>query len=177
LHFCWLFLSQQGLWALPNPHVTFGCCFIDCFLVNSSCGVFTSTCYLWKVFQWWFSSWHRLRFRWPFLSQQGLRALLNPCVTFGSCFIDFFWVNSGCEHFHIQASPLEGVSVTISHPAPTPFSLTFSKSRGLPALLNTRVTFERCFVDDFWGGSDLVFVDYFWVNKGCGRWRKHASPL
>jgi len=38
--------------------------------------------HLWKVFRWWFLSRHRLHFCWPYLSQQGLRALSNPCVTF-----------------------------------------------------------------------------------------------
>jgi hypothetical protein len=60
------------------------------------------------------------------MSQQGLRALPNPRVTFGSCFVDFFLVNSSCATSKIHASPLEGVSVMIFQSPPTPFSLTFS---------------------------------------------------
>ena len=32
--FCWLFQSQQGLRALPNPRVTLWSCFVDFFRVN-----------------------------------------------------------------------------------------------------------------------------------------------
>ena len=79
-----------------------------------------STRHLWKVFKWWFLSRQWTSFRWLFLSQQGLGALKNPLVTFGTCFVDdfpvatdsvfvaFFWVNRGCEHFRIHASPFEG---------------------------------------------------------------------
>jgi len=74
--------------------------------------------HLWNVFRWWFPSRHRLSFRLPFLSQEALRALPNP-----------------------------------------------------------RLTFRRCLGDDFWVASDSIFVDYFWVNKGCGSWRIHASAL
>ena len=126
----WLFLSQQGRRALPNPRVTFrrflGDEFWDgsepvfgdyfwfnrgsyCWPIHASpleSVSFTisetgmaqfsltvsksigagcaeeSTCHLWNLFRWWFPSCHRLSFRWLFLSQQGLRALPNPRVTF-----------------------------------------------------------------------------------------------
>jgi len=35
----------------------------------------------------------------------------------------------------------------------------------------------KSFVDDFPFSTDLVFVDFFWVNKGCERFWIHASPL
>jgi len=70
LRFLWLFLSQQGLRALPNPRVTFGSCFVHFFVVNKGCGASKSMRHLWKVFQWRFPSGHRLRFPWLFLSQQ-----------------------------------------------------------------------------------------------------------
>jgi hypothetical protein len=41
------------------------------------------------------------------------------------------------------------------------FSLTVSKSTGLGALTNPRVTFGRCFVDDFLVGTDSVLVEFF----------------
>jgi len=167
----------------------------------------------------------QLRFRWLFLSQQGLRALSNPRIPFlrffgddfpvntDSDFVDFLWVNSGYESFLIHASSLKGFSLTISQSALTLFSLTFSQSTGvmsasqsthrlwkvfrwqfpsrhrlrfrwlflsqhvLAAIPNPRVTFEKCFGDYLRVDSDVVFVDYFWVNRGWGRWRIHASPL
>ena len=94
----------------------------------------------WKVFRWPFVSRHRPRCRWPFLSQQGLRVLPNPRVTFERCFSDYFWVgsdsifveyfsvNGGCGRWRIQASPLESVSLTISKTTGSQFSLTVSKS-------------------------------------------------
>jgi hypothetical protein len=55
--------------------------------------------------------------------------------------------------------------------------LTISKSLGLGELTNQRITFGRCFVDDFPVGTDLVFIDFSLVSKGCERFRMHASPL
>jgi len=144
--------SQQGLWAL-NPRVTFGSCFgNDIWGENDS------------------------------------------------VFVDYFWVNNGYGRWWIYTSPLESVSVTISVSVVAQFSLTVSKStrvghaddstrhlwklfcwlflsqQGLRALSNPRVTFERCFGDDFWVGTDSVFIDLLWVNKGC-KLRIHASPM
>jgi hypothetical protein len=71
-----------------------------------------------------------------------MAALKNPLVTFGTCFVDdfqgatdslfvdFFWVNRGCEHFRIHASPLESISLMNSESAVAQFSLTVSKSTG-----------------------------------------------
>jgi hypothetical protein len=57
------------------------------------------------------------------------------------------------------------------------FHWLFLSQQGLAALLNPAVTIKRSFSDDFWVDNILVFVDYFWVNRGWGRWRIHASPL
>ena len=98
--------------------------------------------HLWKVFRWCFLSRHRLSFRWHFVSKQGMRALMNPRVNrrsgfvdnfwvgSGSVFVYYFWIKRGCVLSRIQASPVEGFSLKISESAPTPFSLTFSKSTG-----------------------------------------------
>jgi hypothetical protein len=59
--------------------------------------------------------------------------------------------------------------LTTSQSAPTQFLLTISELTGVWALPNPRVTFGRCFGDDFWFCSNSVVVDYFWFNKGCGR--------
>ena len=57
------------------------------------------------------------------------------------------------------------------------FHSHFLSQKGLRALPNARFTFERCFREDFWVGSDSVCVDYFLVNRGCWSWRIHAPPL
>jgi hypothetical protein len=72
-----------------------------------------------------------------------------------------FSSQKGCECFQIHASPLEGVSVRIFQPVSTPFSLSFSSQQGLRALPNPRVSFGRCFGDDFPGSTDSIFVDFF----------------
>jgi hypothetical protein len=102
-----------------------------------------STRHIWKLFRWWFPSRHRLSFRWPFLSQQGLRALMNPHLTFGRflgdyfwvgndpIFVDYLWVNRGCGRWRIHTSPSESVSLMISETVVAQFSLTFSKSTGV----------------------------------------------
>jgi hypothetical protein len=46
------------------------------------------------------------------------------------------------------------------------FSLIVSKSIGVGALTNPRVTYGSGLVDDFRVSSRSVFVDYFRVNKG-----------
>jgi hypothetical protein len=106
---------------------------------------------------------------------------MNPCVTFGSCFVDLFWINRAFERFRIHASSLEADSVMISESAATRFSLTISGStraggvdesthhlqklfcwlflcqQRLRALSNSRITFGKCFSDDFPFGTDFFF--------------------
>jgi len=96
---------------------------------------------LWKQFRWSFLSRQRHSFPWLFKSQEGLRSLTNPCMSFGSyfgddflvgddlVFLEYFWANRGCVHWRIQASALQAVSVMISS-ASTLFSLTIYESTG-----------------------------------------------
>ena len=63
----------------------------------------------WKLFRWWFLSQEWISFQWWFLSPQGLFALLNPCVTRWSSFVDDFWVHKGCLRCRIHVLPLEAV--------------------------------------------------------------------
>ena len=88
-----------------------------------------SICHLWKQFRWWFLSRQLLRFPWLFVSQHGLCAMTNPCVSSGtsfgddflvgcdSVFLGCFWVNRGCVRCRIHESSVEAVSVTISESA------------------------------------------------------------
>ena len=168
-----------------------------------------STCHLWNLFRWRFPSCHGLSFCCLFLSQQGLRALPNPRVSFGwflgddlwvgteLVFVDYFWVKRGCWRWEIHVSPLESVSLMISETVVTQFSITVSKSpgagnpdesarhllnlfrwwfpsrhrlsfccfflsqQGLRAFPNPRVTFGIGFVHDFGDDSGSVFINSF----------------
>ena len=235
LSFPWLFLSQQGLCALPNPHVTFESCFVDDFWVYNDS---VSVDYFWvhrgcvrsvihsspvkavsltisessatqislSISDWTralcadeFKSYLLKWFRWYFW------------FCSDSVFVDYFWVNSGFVCWQIHALLVEAVLMTICESSATQFSLTISEStealcsaeskhhlwmlfrwwflsrqrlrfcwlflihQGLWALTNPHVTCGSGFVHDFWVGSDLVFVDYFWVNLGYVRLRIHTS--
>jgi len=152
LSFPWLFLTQQGLSALTNPCVTCGSSFGDDFesvvtqfslTISEPTGAVCadeSMCQLWKQFRWWFLSQQRLSFSRLFLTQQGLCALTNPCITCGcsfldnfwvgndSVFLDYFWITRGYVRWWINVSPVEAISVTISESAATFFSLTICES-------------------------------------------------
>ena len=145
--------------------------------------------HLWEQFRGLFLSGQRLSFPWIFLSQQGLCALRNPCLisenSFGanfwvgsnSIFLDCLWVNKGCVGWRI-----------IRH--------LWKQFRGL-FLSGQRLSFPWCFLSqqvlwlwripcvisgnsfsgDFWVGSDSVFLDCLWVNKGCVGWRINLTPV
>jgi hypothetical protein len=57
------------------------------------------------------------------------------------------------------------------------FRCWFLRLQGLFALSNPCVTCGSSFVDDFWDGSDSVFVDNFWARMCSLRCRIHASPV
>jgi hypothetical protein len=100
-------------------------------------------CHLWKLFNWRFLSRQRHSFLVLFQSQQWLCALVNPCVSCWSSFVDdfcvgiylvflhYFWVNRGLVRWWIHASPVDAVSLTISESTATLFSLTISESTGV----------------------------------------------
>jgi hypothetical protein len=71
-------------------------------LISKSIGVVCadeSMRQLWKQFHWWFLSQQQLNFHWWFFSQQGSCALTNPCVSYGSSFVDDFLVGSDSVFF------------------------------------------------------------------------------
>jgi hypothetical protein len=57
------------------------------------------------------------------------------------------------------------------------FRWLFQSQKRLCALTSPCVSSGTSFGDEFWGGSDSVFLHYFWVNRGGVRWRIHASVL
>jgi len=56
-----------------------------------------STRHLWNRFRSLFRRWQCLSFHSQFLSQHGLGALMNPRVTFGTCFFDHFPVGTDSD--------------------------------------------------------------------------------
>jgi len=116
--FRWWFSSRQRL------------CFRGLFLSPQWCELFRIYASPLEGVSVMISSRRGLRFHRLFLSLQGLWAILNPRVAFGSCFVDFLWVNRVGDRFQIHASPLKSVSATIFQLVPTPFLLTFRESTG-----------------------------------------------
>jgi len=123
------------------------------------------------------------------MSTQGPFGLKNPFVTcessFGgyfwlggdSIFLDCSWVDRGCVRWRIHGSPLETFSVRISERAPTMFFFIVSESTGVACaeefMRHLRKQFRRIFLR----GSDSVFLDCLWGNRGCVGWRIHSSPV
>jgi hypothetical protein len=201
LNFPWLLMSRQGLCVLTNPRVTSGntfgedfwegsdSVFLHCFWVNRCCvrwGFHASSPEaVSKVI----SEGQRLSFLWLFMSKQGLCGLTNPFITcensFGgylwlggdSVFLDCLWVNRGCVRWRIHWSPLQTFSGMISERAATLFSLLFLSEQVLCALRIPCVISGSSFGGYFWVGSDSVFLDCWWVNRGCVGWRIHSSSV
>jgi len=126
-----------------------------------------SKCKLCKQFHWWF---------------------LNLCVSSASNFVDDFWgghdsiffdylwVNRGWVRgwIHVASWISFGDDFFVGSDI---FSWIFLSKQGLCALLNPSIYPARSFNDDFWGSSEVVFLDYFWVNNGYVRWLIHSSTL
>jgi hypothetical protein len=148
-----------------------------------------SLCHLWNQFPWRFLSGQRVSFPWLFMSEQGLCGMTNPRVTSGnifgddlregsdSVFLDCFWVNRCCVRWVFHASSVEAVSNVILSGQRLSFPWLLMSEQGLCGLTNTFVTCERSYGGYLWVGSDSVFLDCLWVNRGCVGWRIHSSPL
>jgi hypothetical protein len=94
------------------------------------------------------------QFRWGFLSLQRL---------------GFHWLFMSPQGLFALSNPC----VTLG----SSFRWWFLSPQGLFLLLNPCVPRGSSFVDNFWVGSDLVFIVVFWVHRGCWRCRIHASPM
>jgi hypothetical protein len=166
LSFRWLFLSPQGLWALMNPRITFGksfgydfwigsdSVFADYFWVNRGCG------------------------RWGSHTSPVEAVSL---IIFESAAPQFALTNS--ESTGVVAADKSTRHLRkrfrwwFSSRQWLSFRWLILSQQGLWPLMNPCVTCGSSFVDDFWVGTDLVFLDFLWVHRGCERWQNHASPL
>ena len=128
--------------------------FLDYFWVNRVVCTDESMHHLWKQFRGLFLSGQRLSFPWLFLSQQGLYAMMNLCVSSGKHFLWWFLIGQ-----------------------PLYFPWLVLIQLGLCGLMNQCVTSQSSFGDDFWVGSDSVFLDSLCVNRGSVRWWIQASVL
>jgi len=164
LSFCCLFLSQQGLRALPNPRVSFGwflgddfwvgseLVFVDYSWVNRGCGrsgihASTSKSVLFTISE-------TVVAKFPFTVSKSTGA---GCADESRRHL---W-----KLFHWWFRSRYRLS----------FRWPFFSQHGLRALPIPHHTFGRFLGDDFWVGSESLFVDYLWVNRGCGRWGIHSS--
>jgi len=148
-----------------------------------------SMCQLWNPFRWWFLSRQRCSFPRLFLSQRGLCVLTNPCVISGSIFGDDFWVGTNSVFLYsFWVNQCMGPEVSMCQlwkmfwwgvlsRQGLSFPLLFLSQQGLWALSNPCASSGSSFGDDFWVGSDSVFIDYFRVNRRCVHWRIHTSAL
>jgi len=127
-----------------NPRVTFGSCFIDFFFLSELTGAASTSKYT--------------RYLGRFFDN-------DLPVSTDFIFVDFFWVNRGCERFRIHVSPFKVVSVMIFQPVQTPFSLTFSDSTGAPSVSQSTRPLWKFFSDDFPVSSDSIFIDFFSFNR------------
>jgi len=123
------------------------------------------------------------------MSQHRLSRLTNPFVTCESSFGGYFWVGSDsvlrdclwvkrvCVGWRIHSSPVKGVSRATSEWAATQFSLTHYESTGAVWVDESIRHMWKQFRGYFWVGSDSVFLDILWVNRGCVGWRIHSSSV
>jgi hypothetical protein len=82
--------------------------------------------------------------------------------------VNYFWVNravSADKSMHKLWNQFQWWFMSLQRLS---FPWLFLSQQGLCALTNPYVTCGS-FSDYFLGGNDLVFINYFWVNKGCVR--------
>jgi len=154
LSFLWLFLSQLGLWALTNPHVSFGSSFVVFFWVNRGCEPF----------------------RIHASPLEGASVMISRSAP--TLFSLTFSESTGAVTSSESTRHLwKALRWWFPGRHRLYFRWLFLSQQGLSPLPSPCVTFERRFGDDFPVGTDSVFIDFFWVNRGCHLFRIHVSPL
>jgi len=163
---CWPFLSQQGLRAFPSPRLTFQRCLGDDFWVGSD-SIFVD--YLWvnKGCACW-------RIHASALEVVSLMISQSAPTQFSLTFSESTGAASTSESTRLLWKVFRWWFLSWQR---TSFHWLFLSQEGLLVVTNPRVTFGIGFVDDFRDGSGSVFFNSFYVNKGWGRWRIHASPF
>jgi hypothetical protein len=145
--------------------------------------------HLWKQFQGRFLRGQRLGFSWLFMSQKGLCRLTNPFVTCERSFGGYFWLGAKSFFFdYLWVKRAVGADESICHlwkefrglllsGQGLGFPWLFMSHQGLFGLPNPFATCESSFGGYIWMGSESFFLDYLWVNRGCGGWRIHSSHV
>jgi len=115
--------------------------------------------------------------------------LTNPCISSGNSLGDDFWGGSDLVFINYLESTGAVCADESIHKLCKQFRWwfmsrqrlrfhwQFQSQQGLCVLTNPCVSFRTSFGDDYWVPSDSVFLEYFWVNGGCVRWRIHLSPM
>jgi len=145
--------------------------------------------YLWKQFQELFLWGRRLSFWWLFTSQKGLCGQTKPFIpwdsSFGgyiwmgneSVFLHCLWVKRGCRGWRIHSAHVKRFLRVLLSGQWLCFSRLFMSHHGLFGLSNPFATCESSFAGNIWMGSESVFLDCLWVNRGCGGWRIHSAHV
>jgi len=191
LNFSWLLMSQKGLFGLMNPFATCESSFGVIsewaasqffFSVYESTWVVwadESIHHLWKQFQVSFFRGKRLSFSWLFMSQNGLCGQTNPFVTCERSFEGYFWMGTESVFIAVcESTKAVGADEFIGHMRKEfrgqllsrqrlRFPRLFMIHQGLFGLTNPFATFESSFGGYIWMGSESVFLDCLWVNRGC----------
>jgi hypothetical protein len=164
--FLWLCRSQQGLWGLTNPFVTSeksfegylwvgsDSVFLDCLWVTKGCLGCRILSPPGKAVSGAISEWAVSQFSLTLYESTGV-----------------MWADESIHHLwkQFQGRFLRGQRLS--------FSWLFMSQKGLCGLTNPFVTCEKSFGGYFWLGTESVFFDYLWVNRGCRGWRFHSSPV
>jgi hypothetical protein len=164
--FPWLFMSQQGLWGLTNP---FGTC------EKSFEGSF------WVV-----SDFVFLDCLWVIRGCLGCRIQSPPVKAVSGAISE--WAASQFSFTVYESTGAVGAEESIRHMWKEfrglllrgqrhSFPRLFMSPEGLFGLPNPFATCESSFGGYIWMGSESVFLDCLWVNRGCGGWRIHSAHV
>jgi hypothetical protein len=164
--FPWLLMSQQGLCALTNPFITCENSFTSCFCEGAD-----------SVFG------DRL---WVKRGCVGTRIHSSPVQGVSGAISE--WAASQFSFTVYESKGAVGADEFIRHMWKTfrglllsgqqlSFPRLFMSHQGLFGQPNPLATCESSFGGYIWMGSESVFLDCLWVNRGCGGWRIHSAHV
>jgi len=164
--FAWLFMSQQGLFGLTNPFFICESNFRGDFWEGSD-SVFRDSlwvkrgCVGWRIHSSLVKGVSGATSEWA-ATQFSLIVYESPGAV---------WADESIGHLWKE---FRGVFLTIQR---VRFPWLFMRQQGPCGLTNPFITCKKSFEGYLWVGSDSVFLDCLWVNRGCLCWRIHSSPV
>ena len=159
-------MSEQGHRVLTNPCVNSGSCFGDDFWVRRDLVFLDNFWVNWGCVRWWIQA----------AGLQAVSVMISQLAATQFSFNIYELTGAVCadeskrqlsKQFRWWFLSRRGLS----------FSWIFLSEEGLCALSNPSISSASSFDDYFCGSSDVVLLDYFWVNSCCARWRIHSLAL